>query len=549
LVDENVCKQTAKWSYLCNITTLRARMLSQEISSNYSRIWVMTVDNVLCDVGFVGLGVMGKNIALNLADNGYKIAAFDLDLEKVNDVIKQDLDENNNVSRIVGCSSYTELLSKLKAPHLIVLSVPAGEPVDQVCASLIGAGIQPDDIVIDTGNSLWVDTVAREKKYQSQFLFFSSAVSGGEVGARFGPSLMPSGSPYAWTRIQPIWEAISAKVDPETGKPIERTKPGQVVEGGEPCATYIGPAGAGHYVKMVHNGIEYADMQLICEAYQILREGLEMSCDAIADIFEKWNNGPLDSYLMEISVDVLRQKVTHEGKEVSLVDIILDKAGQKGTGLWTAMSSLELGTPAPTIAQAVYARSISSFKALREDAAKVLQGPDKLSLSDVEKSDFIESLHDALYCAKICAYAQGFQLMKLAGKEHGWEFDFAGIAKIWRAGCIIRAVFLQSITEAFEREPNLENLLLDKFFAEQLNKYQQNWRKAIANSCMMGIPNGALASALSYFDSMRSEVLPANLLQGQRDYFGAHTFNLVGDVKGDKYHVEWSSQNRELLKL
>lgn len=506
----------------------------------------MTQEKQLCDIGFIGLGVMGKNLVLNLADNGYTIAAFDLDHEKVKEAIAQDkLENKSDAQRVVGCFSYTELLSKLKAPHLIVLSVPAGDPVDQVSASLIGAGIQPDDIVIDTGNSLWVDTVAREEKYKGNFILFSSAVSGGEEGARFGPSLMPSGSPYAWTRIKPIWEAIAAKVDPETGKPLERTQPGQVIEGGDPCAAYIGPAGAGHYVKMVHNGIEYADMQIICEAYHVLRSGLGLSTDEIADIFEKWNKGPLDSYLMEISVEVLR----HKTEGIPLVDLILDKAGQKGTGLWTAVSSLEVGAPAPTIAQAVYARSISSFKSLRENAADMLQGPAITELSAKEKSAFINDLHDAIYCAKICAYAQGFQLMKLAEKEHGWKLDFASIAKIWRAGCIIRAVFLQSITEAFDRNDELENLILDEFFAKQLSKYQQPWRKAIANITLMGIPAGALSSSLSYYDSMRTAVLPANLLQGQRDFFGAHTFERVDKTKGKKYHVQWSTAERDIVKI
>ncbi len=507
----------------------------------------MTQEQQLCDIGFIGLGVMGKNLVLNLADNGFTIAAFDLDNEKVLGAIAQDKVENHSSEpRVVGCSSYTELLSKLKAPHLIVLSVPAGEPVDQVSKSLIGAGIQPDDIVIDTGNSLWVDTVAREEKYKNNFILFSSAVSGGEEGARFGPSLMPSGSPYAWTRIKPIWEAIAAKVDSETGKPIERNQPGQVINHGDPCTAYIGPAGAGHYVKMVHNGIEYADMQIICEAYHVLRAGLSLTADEIANIFEQWNQGPLDSYLMEISVEVLRHKVDDD---TPLVDLILDQAGQKGTGLWTAVSSLEVGAPAPTIAQAVYARSMSSFKSLREQADQLLTGPEAKHYSDEEKQQLISSLHDAIYCAKICAYAQGFQLMKLAEKEHGWKLDFASIAKIWRAGCIIRAVFLQSITEAFERDQNLENLILDEFFAQQLSKYQSSWRQAISDSTLMGIPVGALSSALSYYDSMRTSVLPANLLQGQRDYFGAHTFERNDKAKGKKFHVQWSSQERNIVEI
>lgn len=508
----------------------------------------MTQDDALCDIGFIGLGVMGKNLVLNLADNGYNIAAFDLCNEKIKSAIEQDKNENiTKKPRVHGCSSYTELLSKLKAPHLIVLSVPAGTPVDQVCENLIGAGIQPDDIVIDTGNSLWVDTVARENKYKSNFLLFSSAVSGGEVGARFGPSLMPSGSPYAWARIKPIWEAIAAKVDPKTGKPLERTKPGEIITTGEPCAAYIGPAGAGHYVKMVHNGIEYADMQIICEAYHILNGGLGLSADAIADVFEQWNNGLLDSYLMEISVEVLRHKSVDTG--TPLVNLILDKAGQKGTGLWTAVSSLEVGCPTPTITQAVYARSISSFKELRIQASTLLKGPEPVTLTDQEKQIQIEQLHDAIYCAKMCAYAQGFQLMKLAAKEHEWVLNFASIAKIWRAGCIIRATFLQSIVLAYDRNNDLENLLLDDFFAEQLSERQLNWRKAVCSSTMLGIPNGALSSALSYYDSMRSETLPANLLQGQRDFFGAHTFERSDKADGKKYHVEWSSEERKTILI
>jgi len=507
----------------------------------------MTQEKQLCDIGFIGLGVMGKNLVLNLADNGFTIAAFDLDNEKIQNVIDQDQQENqSNNQRVVGCSSYTQLLSKLKSPHLIVLSVPAGAPVDQVSESLIGAGIQPDDIVIDTGNSLWVDTVAREKKYKSNFILFSCAVSGGEEGARFGPSLMPSGSPYAWTRIKPIWEAIAAKVDSSTGKPITRNKPGQIVEHGEPCTAYIGPAGAGHYVKMVHNGIEYADMQIICEAYHVLRTGLSLSTDEIADIFEEWNRGPLDSYLMEISVEVLRHKTADN---VPLVDLILDKAGQKGTGLWTAVSSLQVGAPAPTITQAVYARSISSFKNLRVQAEGVLSGPELVEYSEQEKSELIKHLHDAIYCSKICAYAQGFQLMKQAEKEHDWQLNFAHIAKIWRAGCIIRAVFLQSISDAFDRNESLENLIVDEFFAKQLSEHQLSWRKAIAKITLMGIPASALSSALTYYDSMRTAVLPANLLQGQRDFFGAHTFERVDKAKGKKFHVQWSSPDRKIIEV
>ena len=507
----------------------------------------MSDSTALCDIGFIGLGVMGKNLALNLADNGYKIAAFDLDTEKVDAAIAQDESERGDKEqRIFPCTSYTELLAQLKKPHLIILSVPAGKPVDDVCHKLIDAGIQADDIIVDTGNSLWTDTVDREKSYEGKFLFFSTAVSGGEVGARFGASLMPSGDRYAWTRIKDMFKAIAAKVDPATGKPIERHEPGNPVTEGEPCATYIGEAGSGHYVKMVHNGIEYADMQLICEAYNIMRAGLSMTPVEIAAIFREWNKGELNSYLIEISAEVL-EHVDPETQQ-PLVDIILDKAGQKGTGLWTAVSSLQVGAPSPTITSAVYARALSTLKEDRVAASKVLAGPD-IGEFGLDKDEVIKQLHDALYCSKICAYAQGFQLMSIAAKEHGWNLDFAGIAKIWRAGCIIRAVFLQSITEAYQRDEELSNLLIDPFFAEQIAKYQANWRITVANSALMGIPVGAFSSALAYYDSYRSETVPANLLQGQRDYFGAHTFARVDKADGKMYHVEWSSEERNIVKV
>ncbi len=501
-----------------------------------------------CDIGFIGLGVMGKNLVLNLADNGYSIAAFDVDPSKVSEAVEQDAGENQNgTQRVFGCSSFEEVVSNIKSPNIVVLSVPAGAIVDSVCESLIKAGISKDDIIIDTGNSLWTDTVEREKKYSNDFIFFSSAVSGGEVGARFGPALMPSGPAHAWHHVEPIWAAIAAKVDSATGKPLERTKPGEVITQGDSCSAYIGPAGAGHYVKMVHNGIEYADMQLICEAYHVMRSGLGLGCNEIADIFASWNEGILDSYLMEISVEVLRH-VEPETNE-HMVDLILDKAGQKGTGLWTAISSLEMGCPAPTISQAVFARSLSSFKQLRTQSAGILSGPEVKVYSEQEKTAIIAQLHDALYCSKICAYAQGFQLMKIASKEREWDLNFASIAKIWRAGCIIRAAFLQKITDAFNRDPNLENLLIDSFFSEELAKYQHNWRQGVATSMMMGIPVGAISSSLGYYDAMRCETLPANLLQGQRDYFGAHTFSRIDRPEEYKYHVKWSDEGQPLTKV
>lgn len=504
--------------------------------------------NTLCDIGFVGLGVMGKNLTLNLADNGFKIACFDLDKDRIEAIVEQDKSERgNHVARVIACRSYTELLNNLKAPHLIILSVPAGNPVDHVCEHLIDAGIQADDIVVDTGNSLWTDSVSREQKYKGRFIFFSTAVSGGEVGARFGPSLMPSGDPYAWTRIEPMMKAIAAKVDAVSGLPIESSVPGSLAKEGEPCVTYIGPIGSGHYVKMVHNGIEYADMQLICETYHIMREGLDLQPKEIAAIFRGWNKGKLNSYLIEISAEVLEQCDAQSGQP--LVDMIMDTAGQKGTGLWTAVSALQVGSPAQTITQAVFARSISSLKKERVKASKILSGPGKVTVSELEKQTAINGLHDALYCSKICAYAQGFQLMKIASLEHDWSLDYAEIARIWRAGCIIRAVFLQSITNAYTNDETLENLLLDPFFANQIAEFQGNWRRAIADATLQGIPCAAMSSALNYYDSYRSETLPANLLQGQRDFFGAHTYRRVDKPAHLKYHTEWSLAGRPEIKI
>lgn len=502
----------------------------------------------LCDIGFIGLGVMGKNLCLNLADNGYRVAVFDLDLNKVNSVLLQDkLERGEQSPRLVGCQSFTELLSKLTAPHLVVLSVPAGDTVDDVCDRLIDAGIGADDIVVDTGNSLWTDTIRREKHYQGRLIFFATAISGGEVGARFGPSLMPSGDPYAWIRIKPIWQAIAAKVDPVTGKAVERLSVADPLTQGEACADFIGPAGSGHYVKMVHNGIEYADMQLICEAYHIMRETLYMSPEEIANVLRQWDEGILNSYLIGISIEVLEQRDPHTGQP--LVDVIQDRAGQKGTGLWTAVSALQVGSPATTIAYSVFARALSYLKSDRIRAKSVLKGPDKPVLSAVESQQIIDQLHDALYCSKICAYAQGFQLMKLTSEEQGWNLDFAAIARVWRAGCIIRAQFLQSITKAYETDEDLHNLLLDPYFSQQIAKYQLNWRKTIAHATLSGIPCGAFSSALAYYDSYRSDILPASLLQGQRDFFGAHTFERVDCPKGRKYHVKWSDPEREMVKV
>ena len=399
-----------------------------------------TNDNPLCDIGFIGLGVMGKNLCLNLADHGYRIACLDLNQNKVDAMLQQDaLELQGQTARMQGCNSYQSLLASLKAPFVIMLSVPAGEAVDHVCFNLIKAGVKPEDIVIDTGNSLWTDSIEREKKYADDFCFFSTAVSGGEVGARFGPSLMPSGNAEAWQRIEPIFHAIAAKVDPDTGLPIESNQPGKPVTQGEPCATLIGPIGAGHYVKMVHNGIEYADMQIICEAYHIMRSALSMAPQEIAQVFRQWNDGILNSYLMQISASVLEH--VDPDSQQPLVDVILDVAGQKGTGVWTGVSALEIGSPAQTINQAVMARSLSALKNERVLASQCLAGPQPAPVTPEQKQTMIEALKQALYCSKVCAYAQGFQLMAQAGEQYQWTLNFAEIAKIWRAGCIIRANF------------------------------------------------------------------------------------------------------------
>mgnify|MGYP001162141210 FL=1 len=504
--------------------------------------------NNSCDIGVIGLGVMGKNLALNLADHGYQVACFDLDAKRIDAIVAQDRNENGaDSTRIVPVHTLEALRSSLVSPAVILLSIPAGKPVDMVCEQLIAAGIESEDVIIDTGNSLWSDSVEREQRFADKFLFFTTAVSGGEVGARFGPSLMPSGSEKAWERVGPMLRAIAAKVDPETGKPIETATPGEPVKHGEPCAAYIGPNGAGHYVKMVHNGIEYADMQLICEAYQIMRVALGMTPGEIAAVFRRWNQGPLDSYLIEISAEVLDQQDPET--QQPLVDVILDKAGMKGTGLWTAVSALQTGSPAQTIAQAVFARSLSALKAERVEAAKVLAGPEVAEVSEAQREAVINQLEHALYCSKICAYAQGFQLMNAAAQEQGWTLHFAEIAKIWRAGCIIRAVFLQSISNAFDRDINLPNLLVDPFFAEQIATYQADWRATVALSAVQGVACPAMMSALSYYDSYRTAVLPANLLQGQRDFFGAHTFSRTDKPAAEKYHIEWSDPSRPLLLI
>jgi len=501
-----------------------------------------------CDVAMVGLGVMGRNLALNLADHGYSVAGFDLSPELVTRLQAEDRREspNGKPGKVVGAASAAELLALLKSPRVIIALVPAGKAVDAVCDSLIAAGARAEDIVVDAGNSLWTDTIEREKKYRGRLTFFGSGVSGGETGARFGPSLMPGGDQRAWARLKPMWESIAAKVDASTGRPLEGAAPGRPVTGGEPCTTYVGENGAGHYVKMVHNGIEYADMQLICEAYHLLRESTGRSPRELADVFAEWNAGDLDSFLIEITADILRQSDPVTGRP--FVDIVLDAAGQKGTGKWTAVNALDLGVPAMSIAEAVFARTASAIKEERVVASKSLAGPATgaggESIVAGGPTAGIAAIRDALYCSKIAAYAQGFQLMRAAQAEYKWTLDFAEIARIWRGGCIIRARFLQKITDAFRRDPALANLLLDQYFRDELSKRHANWRAVVAWAIKRGIPVPAFGSAIAYYDSYRTPVLPANLLQAQRDYFGAHTYERVDQPRGKKFHLDWPKPGR-----
>ncbi|HEY9155814.1 MAG TPA: NADP-dependent phosphogluconate dehydrogenase, partial [Opitutaceae bacterium] len=375
--------------------------------------------------------------------------------------------------------------------------------------------------------------------------FVGSGVSGSEEGARFGPSLMPGGDFSSWQELKPIWEAIAAKVDAKTGKPILGAAPGKPVSGGVPCTTYIGENGAGHYVKMVHNGIEYGDMQMICEAYALMKGLLGLKPAEMSKIFSDWNTGILDSFLIEITADILKQKDPVSKKP--FVDVVLDTAGQKGTGKWTSTNALDMGVPAPTVAEAVFARCISAIKDERVAASKILKGPNKKFKGP--KNALIKAIHDALYCSKICSYAQGFQLMREAQKEYKWKLNFGEIAQIWRGGCIIRAAFLQKITEAYNRNPNLANLLLDPYFNKTFKEAQENWRKVIALAAQYGVPVPTFSSALAYYDSYRSAKLPANLLQSQRDYFGAHTYERVDKPRGKFFHLDWPEKSRPQLEV
>ncbi len=501
--------------------------------------------SIKSDIGLIGLAVMGQNLALNIADHNFNISVYNRTYNKT----KQFLTKNKKTpGRLIGFELIEDFIASLKRPRKIILLVQAGNATDAVINSLLPL-LEEHDIIIDGGNSQWEDTIRREKSLLNQNIrFLGSGVSGGEEGARYGPSLMPGGSFEAWKEIEPIWTAIAAKVNPKDGKPISGATAGNPVQGGFSCTCYIGPNGSGHYVKMVHNGIEYGDMQMICEAYHLLRELLDLSPAEIGDIFKRWNTGLLDSFLIEITADILYQKDPKTGGP--FVDSVLDTAGQKGTGKWTSVNALDMGIPAPTIAEAVFARCLSAIKDERVLASNVLSKPKKSQLiSELDKASLIESIHDALYCSKICSYAQGFQLMREADKINNWNLNFGNIAEIFRGGCIIRAAFLQKITEAFEKNNKLENLLIDSYFKETIEKAEDHWRKVISLAVQNGIPVPTFSSALAYFDGYRSSVLPQNLLQAQRDYFGAHTYERVDSDRGRFFHLDWSSQNeREELE-
>jgi 6-phosphogluconate dehydrogenase len=469
-----------------------------------------------CDIGLIGLAVMGQNLVLNMNDHGYKVAVFNRTVSKVDDFI------NNEAkgTQVAGAHSIEELVSLLKRPRRVMLMVKAGETVDHVIDSLL-PHLEKGDIIIDGGNSLYTDSIRRTKTLEEKgLLFIGTGVSGGEEGARRGPSIMPGGSPAAWPHVKEIFQSIAAKVDD-----------------GTPCCDWVGENGAGHYVKMVHNGIEYGDMQLICEAYQLLRDGLGMKADELHDIFAEWNKGELDSYLIEITRDIFGFR---DEDGVPMVDKILDTAGQKGTGKWTGISSLELGVPVTLIGEAVYGRCLSAMKDERVIASKVLTGPKGAAPKD--RKAFIEDVRRALYCSKMISYAQGYMLLREAAKEQGWNLNLGGIALMWRGGCIIRSRFLGKIKEAFDKNPKLLNLLLDDFFSKTLIDYQAAWRSAVIRAIEAGVPTPAFSTALAFYDGYRTERLPANLLQAQRDYFGAHTYERIDKPRGEFFHTNWTGR-------
>ncbi len=469
-----------------------------------------------CDIGLIGLAVMGQNLVLNMNDHGYKVAVFNRTTSKVDDFL------NNEAkgTEVQGAHSIPELVELLRAPRKVMLMVKAGDTVDHMIDALV-PHLQPGDVIIDGGNSNFLDTNRRTQTLTGKgIIFVGSGVSGGEEGARFGPSIMPGGNPAGWPLVKTIFQSIAAKV-----------------EDGTPCCDWVGENGAGHYVKMVHNGIEYGDMQLICEAYHLLQVGLGLNADELHDVFAEWNRGELDSFLIEITSQIF-QKKDDDGAPV--VEKILDAAGQKGTGKWTVNSALDLGTPVTLIGEAVFARCLSALKSERVEAAKILEAPVRPSAP--ERKAFIEDVRCALYCSKVISYAQGYMLLREVATEQGWNLNFGGIALMWRGGCIIRSRFLGDIKAAYDSDPNLSNLLTNKFFSGVLNKYQASWRRGLIHAIELGVPTPAFSTALSFYDGYRTARLPANLLQAQRDFFGAHTYERLDKPRGEFFHTNWTGK-------
>jgi 6-phosphogluconate dehydrogenase len=477
----------------------------------------MATNPTSADIGLIGLAVMGENLVLNMESHGFTVAVFNRTTSKVDTFVGGRAEGK----KIIGTHSPQELVAALKTPRKIMIMVKAGAAVDDVInelAPLLDAG----DILIDGGNSEFADSTRRTRELKAKgLLYIGTGVSGGEEGALKGPSIMPGGNPEAWPHIKPIFQAIAAKV-PD----------------GTPCCDWVGPEGAGHFVKMVHNGIEYGDMQLICEAYHLMRELLRMEPAAIHDVFARWNTGKLDSYLIEITRDILGFKDSETGRP--MIDLILDSAGQKGTGKWTVITACHQGVPLTLIGEAVFARCLSAQKDERVAASRVLKGP--APASGIDRETMVDGIEQALYASKIISYAQGFALMDAQARESKWEINRGGVALMWRGGCIIRSAFLGKIKEAFDRDPKLTNLLLDPYFRDEIERCQQGWRQTCAAAITQGIPLPAMTSALGYYDGYRSERLPANLLQAQRDYFGAHTYERVDRPRGQFFHTNWTGR-------
>jgi len=471
-----------------------------------------------CDIGLIGLAVMGQNLVLNMNDHGYRVAVFNRTVSKVDEFI----DNEAKGTQVVGAHSLQELAQLLKRPRRVMLMVKAGSVVDDTIDAIVPY-LEAGDIVIDGGNSHWPDSNRRTKALADKgILFIGTGVSGGEEGARFGPSIMPGGNIEAWPHVREIFQSIAAKV-----------------EDGSPCCDWVGEDGAGHYVKMVHNGIEYGDMQLICEAYHLLQSGLGLTADELHGVFTEWNKGELDSYLIEITAEIFAKK---DDDGAPMVDKILDTAGQKGTGKWTGVSALDLGVPVTLIGEAVFSRCLSAMKDERVAASKILAGPTAGKVAAGNRQAFIDDVRSALYCSKMISYAQGYMLLREAAKDQGWKLNLGGIALMWRGGCIIRSRFLGKIKDAFDKNPALNNLLIDDFFNQVLKNNQAAWRRAVVAAIEHGVPTPAFSTALAFYDGYRTARLPANLLQAQRDYFGAHTYERIDKPRGEFFHTNWTGR-------